>query len=436
MTMLSDRIRGIIGVPPHGTTARADSPIPTSDSRIAPESRIPHPESRDLSCLSGTWRGGCFVVERRYERTDRCGHDTVGTLADRLAEAVDEAPIIAGGAPARPPFIFFDLETTGLSGGAGTYAFLVGCAWFDEGGAFATRQFVLTRLPDERSLLAAVAVDLARAGALVSFNGKSFDAPLLETRYLYHRLPWIGAGLPHLDVLHPARRFWRDDESMASCSLVALERQVLGARRRGDVPGIEIPARYFQFIRSGDAGPLAPVLEHNRLDLLSLAGLTARLLRLARLGPAAASDARETLALGRVYARAGLDARARDAFRQAADRSSAHSRIRIDALRALALAWRRLRQHEQAASCWRALIDAPACPRAIAHEATCALAIHHEHRMRDLAAARVFALRSLESGVRPASHAAVRHRLARIQRKLEQVSTADAQPSLTDALNN
>ncbi len=113
--------------------------------------------------------------------------------------------------------------------------------------------------------------ELARAGALVSFNGKSFDAPLLEGRYLFHRMAWSGRDLPHLDVLHPARRFWkprngspgglrRDDGELLTqgfrsegCSLQSLERQLVGLRRRGDVPGFEIPARYFQFVRSGDA---------------------------------------------------------------------------------------------------------------------------------------------------------------------------------------
>jgi hypothetical protein len=116
--------------------------------------------------------------------------------------------------------------------------------------------------------------------------------------------------------------------------------------------------------------------------------------------------------------RAGLEARACDAFQQAADRSSAHGAVRIESLRALALAWRRARQHERAAACWSALLNAPACPRHVAREATDALAIHHEHRVRDLAVAKGFALRSLESGVHPASHAAVRHRLARIERKM------------------
>ncbi len=423
MTAFSDRVRSIIGAP-------------KPESRDLPESQIPNPESRDLKCLAGEWRDRCFTVERRYERTSAYGHATVGAIADQLAEAADEVPLVGGGAAARPPFLFFDLETTGLSGGAGTYAFLVGCASFDEEGAFVTRQFMLTRFADEGRLLAAVAVELARAGALVSFNGKSFDAPVLETRYLYHRRPWAGGLLPHVDVLHPARRFWRDEQEMSSCSLVALERQILGARRVGDVPGFEIPARYFQFIRSGDARPLAAVLEHNRLDLLSLAGLAARLCQLARRGPAAAKDAREALALGHVYARAGFEARAREAFQDAADRSSPHGTLRVDALRALALGWRRARQYGQAAACWRALLDTPACPGAVAHEATCALAIYHEHRVRDLAAAKLFALRSLECGVRPASRAAGRHRLARIQRKIEQLSTVNSQRSLNEALES
>jgi uncharacterized protein len=429
LTALSDRLRRIIGQP---------QPQPQPEAAAPSAPRIPNPESpipSALACLGGRWDDGSFLVERRFERDAVYGRETVGALWTRLAAAEDEAPLLAGGQPARPPFLFFDLETTGLSGGAGTYAFLVGCASFDDDGAFVTRQFLLTRVADEKPLLAAVAGELARAGALVSFNGKSFDAPVLETRYLYHRLPWAGDRLPHVDVLHPARRFWRDEQEMASCSLVSLERQILGARRIGDVPGIEIPARYFQFIRSGDARPLAAVLEHNRLDLLSLAGLTARLLHLVRRGPDAAKDAREALALGRVYARAGLDARAREAFQQAVDRASANGAIRIDSLRLLALAWRRARQHEQAASCWRALLAAPACPRTVAREAADALAIHHEHRLRDLASAKLFALRSLEWGVRPASHAAVQHRLARIQRKIEQGATAGTQRLLTDALN-
>ena len=129
--------------------------------------------------------------------------------------------------------MFFDLETTGLSGGAGTLAFLVGCGWFDADGAFVTRQYVLARSGDERPMLQVLADQFATAGSLVSFNGKSFDAPLLESRFLFHRLEWLGGRLPHLDILHPARRFWRAEPvggEVSSCSLVGA--RAPGAGRR------------------------------------------------------------------------------------------------------------------------------------------------------------------------------------------------------------
>ena len=359
-------------------------------------------------------------------------------VADHLARGADGASLFAGGAPAREPFVFFDLETTGLNGGAGTHVFLVGCASFDDGD-WVTRQFVMTRFADERRLLQTVSAVLAGAGALVSFNGKSFDAPLLETRYLFHRMEWIGSRIPHLDVLHAARRFWGAGlaRSEAGCSLVALERAVLGRTRAGDLDGFEIPRRYFQFVRTGDPRPLVPVLEHNRLDLLSLAALTARLLHLARVGPEATKHAREALALGHVYARAGFDARARDAFLRAIAMRRVPAGIFdatvVESLRALALAWRRARRWDEAARCWQQLADIRGCPPHLAQEATEALAIHHEHRARDLAAARTFALRGLEHAERerrPAWREAVEHRLARLDRKLVR-ATATPSPTLS-----
>jgi uncharacterized protein len=409
---LSDRLRGIIG----GGHAAAGPP--------SIEAAAPGGHTGDLAALEGAWRDSCFVVERRRSAASVHGREAVAAIAERLRQASAQAPMLAAGAPAQPPFLFFDLETTGLSGGAGTYAFLVGCGWFDD-DAFVTRQFFMTRFADERPLLAAVRTELARAGALVSFNGKSFDAPVLETRYLFHRLEWIGARLPHVDVLHPARRFWGGSglaPPSSSCSLVALEQQVLAARRNGDVPGFEIPERYFRFVRTGDARPLAAVLEHNRVDLLSLAALTARLLELVRCGPESARSAKEALALGHVYTRSGFETRAREAFVHAVAAcrapAGAFDVVKVDALRALALAWRRARQFDEAAACWQRLLDVRGCPPHIAREATDALAIHHEHRKRDLAAAKMFALRSLETGTHPARTDAARHRLARLDRKM------------------
>ena len=342
-------------------------------------------------CLDGATR--CYIVERREAADAWHGRVQVGAIAEALTRAAADAPLLANGGPARAPFVFFDLETTGLSGGAGTYAFLVGCAWFDETGAFVTRQHVLARAADERPMLEVVARRLGTAGALVSFNGRSFDAPLLETRFLYHRLPWTAGRVPHVDVLHPARRFWRTesaDGEMSSCSLATLERTLLGAHRVDDVPGFEVPARYFQFIRTGDARPLAGVLEHNRMDLLSLAGLTARLLRMVNEGPDACEDAREAVALGRLFERAGLPTRAMESYERALAFPTPERRdhsavlVRVDALRALAQMARRGRRFDEAATRWRQVLDVPGCPRAIAREAAEGLAIHHEHRVRDL----------------------------------------------------
>lgn len=205
----------------------------------------------------------------------------------------------------------------------------------------------------------------------------------------------------------------------------ALEKQLIGVRRTGDVPGFEIPARYFQFLRSGDAAPLEAVFEHNRLDLLTLAALTARLLHTSRTGPGAITDAREALALGYVYARGGLDTRARESYRRAIEGChsprGAYDPIRIDALRALALTCRRARRHDEAACCWIELAEMRGCPAPIVREATEALAIHHEHRVRDLALARQFAfgsLAALDGASRPSLAQAVRHRLARLERKM------------------
>jgi uncharacterized protein YprB with RNaseH-like and TPR domain len=424
---LADRLRGIVS--PRGAhTVVPSGPAPARTAASAPDlERV----------LGGEWRNldGCrsFVVERVIDAGAACGSTRVGDLARRHERAAAQAPVLSAGAPARAPFLFFDLETTGLSGGAGTYAFLVGCGRFAADGAFCTRQYLLTSFADERPMLAAVAAELAGAGALVSFNGKSFDAPVLETRYLFHRLQWPGARLPHIDVLHPSRRFWRESPDpkgspiASSCSLTALEQQVLGARRSGDVPGFEIPARYFQFIRSGDARPLGAVLEHNRVDLLSLAGLSSRLLHLISEGPAEARDGREAFALGRTYARAGMESRAIEGYQRALAMSPRPAN-RLEILKSLALTYRRLRRYEDAAASWREVLETPGCPAPSAREATEALAIHHEHRARDLAAARSFALKSLDQQARPAWNDAVRHRLARIERKMTVEGEAGSLP--------
>jgi tetratricopeptide (TPR) repeat protein len=236
------------------------------------------------------------------------------------------------------------------------------------------------------------------------------------------------ADTPHLDMLHTARRLWQsEDDAARGCRLVDLEDALCGFRREGDVAGDQIPSRYFHFVRTGDARGLAPVFEHNRLDIVSLALLTARAAALLEAGAVAAATPREALGLGRLYQRAGLLDEALACFRRAAGigsppfadapRHAGDLATRAQAVRAYAVACRRLRRFAEAASAWRTLLAIDGCAPALVHEAMEALAIHHEHRLRDVIAARGFALGSLGLGISQARQRAVHYRLARLERK-------------------
>ena len=170
-------------------------------------------------------------------------------------------------------FAFLDTETSGLSGGTGTYAFLVGIARFTD-GQFVLRQFFMRDPSEEPAMLEAIAQFLAPAQALVTFNGKAFDAPLLTTRYRLHRIPIPYEGYAHLDLLPLARRLWRD--RLESRALKYLEQHILGMTRSSEeVPGYEIPWLYFDYLKSGDARPLVGVFYHNAMDVVAMAALLA-----------------------------------------------------------------------------------------------------------------------------------------------------------------
>ena len=177
-------------------------------------------------------------------------------------------PSLSTVAPARA--LFLDTETTGLGGGAGVLAFLVGLAWFDDAGRLVIEQLLLRRPGDERPLLERLAERVERAGVLVTYNGKTFDLPLLASRYVMNRLPALPPR-PHLDLLHVARRLHR--ARLGACRLVSLESDVLGFVRDGDIDGGDVAARYGHFLRTGDETALAQVVQHNAWDVVSMAAL-------------------------------------------------------------------------------------------------------------------------------------------------------------------
>ena len=400
----------------------------------------PPDPARAAAVLGGTVveraEGAVIVVDREYRANDLHGRKRIGDVIDTLNEEQDALAAMArawstvapGASAALPaPFLFLDLETTGLFTGAGTQAFLIGCAAID-GDSIRVRQFLMPGFEHERAALAALAEWAAEHGALVTYNGKTFDVPLIETRFLFHRLPFPLAETPHFDMLHPARRLWRGrpttagpDPDESSCSLSVLEKHLAGLHRVGDVPGFEIPSRYFQFVRDGDARPLAAVLEHNRLDLISLAAVMARALVLVSRGPLESSNPHECFGLARLYERAGSHENAEGALLRCIDlakRIGTEPDVHADALRRLAWLRRRGGRVHEAAAAWRDLATLPRCAAALRREAKEALAIYHEHRSRDLGTARSLVLDVLKDDPLGRRKAEAEHRLQRLERKI------------------
>jgi len=167
--------------------------------------------------------------------------------------------------------LFFDTETTGLAGGSGTYIFLAGFGYF-ENTKFIIKQFFLRDFPDELATLHAIHELMRKFDGIVSFNGKSFDLPLLQTRFTYHRIKSNFDELPHLDLLHAARRVWK--HRLKDCSLGNLEYEIINVRRDNDIPSYLIPHLYFEYLRTKDLQPLKKVFYHNEIDILSLVTLT------------------------------------------------------------------------------------------------------------------------------------------------------------------
>ena len=265
--------------------------------------------------------------------------------------------------------VFLDTETTGLAGGAGTAAFLIGIGWVD-GERFRVRQYFMRDYHEEGALLHALAEELKRFDRLVTFNGKMFDVPLLDARFRLNRGRFPLAGAPHLDLLHPARRLWK--ARLESCRLQSLEAELMGLRRHGDIAGEEIPNVYFDWVRRRDARMLARVFEHNRQDIVSLAALAVLACQWVEDGQA--EDARDIYSLARVLERGRLYARSEAEYQRALAAGS--ELVRGPAL--LRLAWRAKRagDYERAAELWAEAGEAGEV------EGWRELAMHHEHRSR------------------------------------------------------
>src|SRR5574340_268036 len=218
-----------------------------------------------------TAEGEHFETTRLWELHRRHGSMDISSLLELPGDLLDS--LSEGAIPVSHPcrWAFLENATTGLVGGTGTYAFLVGVGHIAEDG-FRLRQFSMRDYAEEGSLLARLSDYLAQFDVLITYNGKTYDQPLLETRYRMARTRHPFARMEHLDLLFGARRLWK--LRLESCRLVDLENQILGVERQGDLPGEMIPYYYFEYLRTKQAFRLAPIFPHNAIDILSLACLT------------------------------------------------------------------------------------------------------------------------------------------------------------------
>lgn len=279
-------------------------------------------------------------------------------------------------------WLFLDTETTGLAGGTGTYAFLIGIAWWDAGG-LQVEQFFMRDFAEEHSLLHELAARGASRPVLLTFNGKTFDWPLLENRFTLTRSIAAPRLAAHLDLLHPARALWK--LRLGSVRLVELERHVLDAARIGwhredDVASSLIPEYYFDYLRGGPAEPLAGIVRHNQMDLRGLAALFVKINELlgAQDGCREGIDSLDLFGLSRFFHRRGEAERAQAACSQALD-LGLPAEFRPRATRELALLAKRQGDHARAAALWHELA-------ADEHDGVLAceqLAIYYSRRAKD-----------------------------------------------------
>jgi len=360
-------------------------------------------------------------------------------------------------------WLFLDTETTGISGGTGTYAFMVGIAWWDAGG-LQVEQFFMRDLDEEHSLLLELSERMSERPVLVTFNGKSFDWPLLETRYRMTRA--IPPCVPklHLDLLHPARQLWRP--RLGSVRLRDLERHVLGSEgrvlewsRHDDIDSSLIPQMYFDYLRGGPAEPLAGVFRHNQMDLRGLAALAGKILTLFDTGHgfpdaacASTHDPIDLYGLSRLLHRRGQAARARELYETALS-SGLPRHVECLAQRELAQLAKREQDYPRATSLWEELRQAssvgkrkrPAISEEDAQkalesaiEAAEQLAIYYEHRAKEpkraaeLTSLAIAELRSAQRDGRIATvrAAKIEARLARRLLRLERRCAIATMPEL------
>ena len=285
--------------------------------------------------------------------------------------------------------LFLDTETTGLSGGTGTFAFMVGLGFFQE-DRFLIHQFFMRDYSEEKASLSLVKDMLESFQFLVTFNGRQYDIPLLETRFILSRYATKIKEIPNFDLLYSSRRIWKG--AYDNCRLVTLESQLLGVERTDDIPSAWIPYFYFDYIQTGDARRIQQVFYHNQMDILSMVALAGRI-HLVYHDPQAALPRKgiEHFALGRLFWEHGQREKAIPCFKIALKRCD--DDLSWEVMKWLSMAFKKTGQGERALSLWAEMVSWPLKKDAFPY---IELAKYHEHRLKDWDKAMAYVDEALE----------------------------------------
>ena len=285
--------------------------------------------------------------------------------------------------------LFLDTETTGLTGGTGTIAFLIGVGFF-QGEKFQVQQFFMRDYSEEKAALSLLKQLLESFQFLITFNGRHYDIPLLETRFILSRTASKIREMPNFDLLFPSRKIWKG--AYENCRLVTLESRLLGMERVDDIPSEFIPTLYFDYLRTGDGQKIHRVFYHNQMDILSMVGLTGRI-HLVYHDPTAAQPRKgvEHFALGRLFWDHGDFGKAVPCFETAMKRCDED--LAWDVMKWLSMAFKKIGESEKARSVWEEMATWPHKRDVFPYVE---LAKYHEHRLKDFEGAIAYVKKALD----------------------------------------
>lgn len=298
--------------------------------------------------------GAFYVIETKYPYSYFYGGSCIGSAMEintgNLARLCSDNP---SKCPTADNLLFLDTETTGLSGGAGTVAFLVGVGYFRE-DTYVVKQFFMRDYNEEPALLTELNKLLAEFEGLVTFNGRSFDWNLLQSRFISNRIRPVLKTPVHIDLLYPSRKIW--GLILENCRLSSLEENILGEKRTDDIPGAMIPEVYFKYLQDRNASNIQKVVSHNKMDILSMVALMSRIAAMLDNPLSESNSGHEILGLGRIFEKSGENVNVMDCF-EYCTRSVEDYSIKIAAARRLSWIYKRSGNYSKALELWEGMLE-------------------------------------------------------------------------------